>query len=124
MYDVLLVCEGDTSLLVEEGAVLGGDGYDGTYTLRTDAVSDTTLGSGAGWVATTVDCGIKYNFNVSRGEGGVSGVSMACVSGIAQLIIVVISFIGFCVLYPNESDGTVGLGSSKRVIISTIYCQM
>ena len=67
MYDVLLVCEGDTSLLVEEGAVLGGDGCDGTYTLRTDAVSDTTLGSGAGWVATTVDCGVNYDGNIGGG---------------------------------------------------------
>ena len=33
MYDVCLEFDGDTSLVVEEGAIFGGDGGYGTYTL-------------------------------------------------------------------------------------------
>ena len=42
----------------------GGDGRDGTFTLGTDEVSDTTLGSSTGWGATTVDYGVNYDGNV------------------------------------------------------------
>ena len=39
-------------------------GCAGTDTLRTDAVSGTTLGDGYGWVATTVDCGVNSDGSV------------------------------------------------------------
>ena len=84
---------------------------------------ETTLRAGADWGAKTVDCGVNYNDNVGRGEGGVSGVLMACGAGIARLISVAIYFIEFCVSSPNESEGTVGLGSTKGEIIYPIYCQ-
>ena len=37
----------------------GGDGCARTDTLGNDAVSETNLGSGAGWGATTVYCGVN-----------------------------------------------------------------
>ena len=40
-----------------------GDGYAGTDTLRTDAVSETTFGYGTGWGATTVYCGFNSDGN-------------------------------------------------------------
>ena len=49
-------------------ANFGGDGCDGTDTLGTDAVSETTLRSGAGWGTTTVDCGVNSNVNVGEGK--------------------------------------------------------
>ena len=64
----------------------------GTATFKADAVSETTLRAGAGWGATTVDFGVNYNGNVGRGEGGVSGVSMACGSVIARLTSVAIFY--------------------------------
>ena len=80
-------------------------------------MSDITLGAGAGWGTTTVDCGVKYDVNVGRGEGGVSGVLMVCGTGMVQLIIAVI-FFALCVLTPNESEGKLVLGSAKRAIMS------
>ena len=52
IYDVFL-CVG-----------FGGDGYTGNATLGTDVVSDTTLGSGAGWGAITGDCEVNSDFDV------------------------------------------------------------
>ena len=37
----------------------GGDGCDGTATFGTNAASETTLGYGEGWCATTVDCRVN-----------------------------------------------------------------
>ena len=45
-------------------AYFGGGGCAGISTLRTDAVSDTTLGNGAGWVAITGDCGVNSDGNI------------------------------------------------------------
>ena len=90
MYDVFLNCGYGTSLLVTEGEIFGGDSCDGTETLGTDAVFETTLGSGAEWGATTVDFGVNSNGNVGGGEGGVSGVSTYGGSVIVQLRGVVI----------------------------------
>ena len=53
-----------------------------------------------------------------RGECGVSGVSMVCGAGMAWLRSVAIFLIEFFVLYPNESEVTVGLGSDKRATMS------
>ena len=75
MYDVCLEFDGDTSLVVEEGAIFGGDGGYGTYTLINCAVYDTTLGYGAGWVETTVDCGVNSNGNGGGYGGGGTGFS-------------------------------------------------
>ena len=58
-------------------------------------MSETTLRAGTGWGATTVDFGVNYNVNVGRGEGGVSGVSIVFVAGIARLISVVIFLLDF-----------------------------
>ena len=41
-----------------------GDDCAGTATLRTAAVSQTTLGAGAGWCATTVDFRVNPDGNV------------------------------------------------------------
>ena len=73
-----------------EGAIFVGDGCDGTDTLLTDEVSDTTLIAGAGWIATTVDCGFNSDGNVGGGGGGGSGVSTACGAGMERLRIVAI----------------------------------
>ena len=54
--------------MVSEIEILGGDGCDGTDTLRTDAVSETTLRYGSGWGKTTVDCGVNSNGNVGEGK--------------------------------------------------------
>ena len=48
-------------------ADFGGDGYAGTSTLGTDAVSETTLGTGVGWGERTGDCGVNTNGNVGWG---------------------------------------------------------
>ena len=45
-------------------ADFGGGGYAGTGTLVTDEVYETNIGSGTGWVATTIDCGFNSNENV------------------------------------------------------------
>ena len=58
-------------------------------------MSDITLGAGAGWGTTTVDCVVNSYGNVGRGGGGVSGVSIDCGVGMAQLIIVAILFYFF-----------------------------
>ena len=50
--------------MMSESDNFGGDGCSGTDTLRTDAVSETTLRSGARWGATTVYCGVNYGGNV------------------------------------------------------------
>ena len=42
-------------------------------------------------------------------------------TGIARFRSVSICFTGFFVSSPNESEGTVGFGSSKRAIVSVIY---
>ena len=110
--------------MVAESDIFGGDGCDGTDTLGPDVVSETNLIAGAEWGRTTVDCGVNYNGDVGIGEGGVSGASLACGAGIVRLIIFAICFIDFCVSSPNESEGTVGLGSDKRAIIYPIYCQI
>ena len=86
-------------------------------------MSETTLRAGTGWGATTVDFGVNYNVNVGRGEGGVSDLSMVFGAGIVRLISVAICFIEFCVSYPNESEGTLGFGCTKKEIISLIYFQ-
>ena len=62
LYDVRL-CSYETSLVVSESEILGGGVFDGTKTLGTDAVSETTLISGADWGTTTVDCGVNSNVN-------------------------------------------------------------
>ena len=80
---------------MSESDNFGGDSCDGNDTLRTDAVSETTLRAGSGWFATNVGCGVNSNGNVGRGEGGVSGVSIVCVAGIARLISVVIFLLDF-----------------------------
>ena len=80
MYDVCLDYEGDTSLVVAEGAILGGDGCTSTETLVTYAVSETTLGAVSGWGEKTVECGVNSDGNAVGGEGGVSGVSTSCVT--------------------------------------------
>ena len=72
--------------------IFGGDGWDVTDTLGTDAVSETTLISGAGWGVTTVEFGVNYNGNVGRGEGVVSGFSIACGSERSRLISVPIFY--------------------------------
>ena len=46
----------DACLCVDFGV----DGCDKTVTFGNDAVSETTLGAGAGWGSTTVDCGVNY----------------------------------------------------------------
>ena len=69
--------------MVAEGAILGGDGCDGTENLVPDTVYETTLRAGAGWGATTVDLGVNYDGNVGKGECGVSGVSKADGAGMA-----------------------------------------
>ena len=53
--------------MVTECTIFGVDGYDGTENLGTDIVSDTTLGSGAGWGETNVDYGVNSNGNVGGG---------------------------------------------------------
>ena len=63
-------------------------------------MSETNLGSGAGWGKTTADCVVNSYGNVGRGGGGVSVVSMDCGVGMAQLIIVAI-FILFFASSPN-----------------------
>ena len=68
--------------MVAEGAISGGDGCDGTDTLRAVSVSDTTLGSGGGWDATTADCGVNSCGNVGIWVGKVSGVSTTGDTGI------------------------------------------
>ena len=50
--------------MMSESAILVGGGCAGTDTLTTDAVSDTTLGNGAGWGARTCDFGVSSNVNV------------------------------------------------------------
>ena len=57
-----------------------------TDTLVNDSVSETTLGYGAGWSAKNVDCVVHSDVNIGIGGAGVSGVSMACGSGMAQLV--------------------------------------
>ena len=52
---------------MSEGELFGGYGCDGTDTLVTDAVSETTLGSGAGWGETNVDCGVNYDGKLCGG---------------------------------------------------------
>ena len=42
----------------------GDDGSAATNSLRTDALSETTLGAGTGWGATTVDFGVNFYSNV------------------------------------------------------------
>ena len=42
----------------------GSDGCSGTATLGTDAVSETTLGYGAGWGARTGNCRVNSNVDV------------------------------------------------------------
>ena len=52
---------------MSEGVVFGGDGCAGTDTLGTDAVSETTLGSGVGWGATNVYFGVNSDSSVGIG---------------------------------------------------------
>ena len=78
---------------MSESAFFGRYDCSGTDTLGTDAVSETTLRAGAGWGATTVDCGLNSDENVGKGGGGVSGISMACGTEIPWLRSVLICFI-------------------------------
>ena len=50
--------------MISESVIVGGGGCAGTDTLRTYAVSETTLGAGAGWCATTVDFRVNPDGNV------------------------------------------------------------
>ena len=68
MYDVFF-CAYETGLVISEGVIFGGDGCSGTDNLRTDAVSETTLGAVAGWVATNIECGVNSYGNEGLGEG-------------------------------------------------------
>ena len=68
-----------------EGDIFGGDGCDGTETLRTDSVSETTIGDAIGWGAATVDCGVNFDGNVGKREGDGSGVSTSVSAGMAEL---------------------------------------
>ena len=106
--------------MVAEGGIFRGDGCDGSGTLGTDEVYETTLGAGAGWGTTTVDFVVNSGGNVGGGEGGVSGVSTDGVEGMARLRSVVICLIGFCILSPNKKEGTVGLGSIRIVMMYPI----
>ena len=63
MYDFFL-CANETSLVISESAIFGGDGCAGTDTLGTYALSDTALGYGAGWGATIVHFGVNSYGNV------------------------------------------------------------
>ena len=45
-------------------ADFGDDGYAGTATLGTDAVSESNLGTDAGWGAITGDCGVNSDGGV------------------------------------------------------------
>ena len=63
MYDFFL-CANETSLVISESAIFGGDGGAWTDNLGTDAVSDTTLGSGVGWGAKTVYFGVSFDGNM------------------------------------------------------------
>ena len=45
-------------------ADFGGDGCAGTATLGTDAVSETNIGTGAGWGTRTGDCGVNTDGNL------------------------------------------------------------
>ena len=80
-----------------EGLIFRCEGCDGTYTLGTEAVSETTLGYGAGWGEKTVDCRVNSDVNVGGGEGVVSGVSTYRGAGMAWLRIVAIFF--NCILH-------------------------
>ena len=50
--------------MMSESAILGGDGCARTDTLVTDAVSEITLVSDAGWGATTVYYGVNSYGNL------------------------------------------------------------
>ena len=63
LYDVYL-CAYVTGLMMFESANFGGGGCSGTDILRTDTVSETTLGAVVGWVATTADGGVNHNVNL------------------------------------------------------------
>ena len=65
--------------------MFGGDGCAGTDTLGTDAMYETNLRYGAGWVVTTVDYGVNSDGNVGKGEVGVIGASMDCGTRMARL---------------------------------------
>ena len=95
-------------------------GFDGTDTIRTDTVSETTLRDGSGQGATNVDCGFNYDGNVGGEEVGVGGVSTDDISGISQLRSVAICLIAFFVLSPNYREVTVGLGYDSRLMMSPI----
>ena len=71
MYEVFL-CEDDTGLMISESYNCGSDGCSGTDTLITDAVSETTLVAGTGWVAIAVDCGDSLYCDVGLEEGEVN----------------------------------------------------
>ena len=81
--------------MVSEGAIFGGDGCAGTDTVVIDAVSENTLRAVAGWGSKTVYYGVNYDGSVVRGEGRVSGVSMACGVGMSRFISVTICSIDF-----------------------------
>ena len=97
-----------------------GDGFARTATLVTDAVSETTIGAGAGWYAITVDCGVNSDGNLGWGEIVVIVVLVGFGAGMARLMSVAIYFTAFCVSYPNERERTVRFGYAKRQIISVI----
>ena len=95
MYDVFLDCEVDTILVVAEGEIFGGDGCDKNDTLGTDTASETTLGAGAGWGATTIYCGVNSDGNMGGGGGEVSGISTASGEGMEELRSVAVCLIDF-----------------------------
>ena len=47
--------------------MFGGYGCSRTETIGTGVVSEATIGYGAGWGATTVDCGVNSDGNIGRG---------------------------------------------------------
>ena len=63
LYYVCL-CVDETAYFLSRRENFGDDGSAATNSLRTDAVSETTLGAGTGWVATTVDFGVNFDSNV------------------------------------------------------------
>ena len=110
--------------MVTEGAIFGCDGCDMTDNLRTDAVSETNFGAVTGRGATTVDCEVNFDGNVGVGKGVASGASTAGSAGMVRLRIAAIFKIEFCILYPNDREGKIALGSARIEIMSLIYWQI
>ena len=107
--------------MVAEGAIFVGDVCDDIDTIRTDSLSETTLGAYVGWGETTVDCGGNSDGNVGGGDVGLSGISIAGGAVTSRLRSVSVFLITFCISSPHYREVTVGLGSARRNIISTVY---